>query len=214
MDDWVPPAEFDEYRVLRLLGSGAMGRVYLVHDSLLDRPVAVKFIGSGEPDRRDRRRFLVEARAIARLQHPNVVAIHRVGVVEDRPYLVTELVRGASLRELARPVPWRRALHIGRGLARGLAAAHCEGVLHRDVKPANVMVAPGDEVKLLDFGLAKLSDGADEAARVVVGTLRYMAPEVRRGEPATGRSDVYSLGAVLHELCDGGAIDPALRAVV
>src|SRR5438105_886674 len=134
---WVPPSEFEEYRLVRPLGAGTMGEVWLAHDLLLDRPVAIKFVAS-EPDAATRERFFVEARAIARLSHPNVVAVHRVGIAGDRPYLVSELVRGRPLSQLPRPMPWEEALRIGVGLARGLAAAHHRGVLHRDIKPGNV----------------------------------------------------------------------------
>jgi formylglycine-generating enzyme required for sulfatase activity len=199
-----------------------MGQVYLAEDTLLERPVALKLIASVRPDEAARQRFHAEARAIARLSHPNVVAVHRVGEVDGRPYLVTELVRGQTLAELPRPIARETLSRIGLGLARGLAAAHRQGVLHRDLKPANVMVAEDGEVKLLDFGLAKLLDrpvredaapGLPRApassdltgAGGMLGTPLYMAPECLRGEPATQRSDLYSLGAVLYELCAGVA---------
>jgi eukaryotic-like serine/threonine-protein kinase len=264
MLDWTPPAEFDGYRLIRLLGCGAMGEVHLALDTLLDRHVAIKFILQTEEDPNARARFLVEARAIARLQHPNVVAVYRVGEVLGWPYLVYEFVRGVGLDELPAPVPWEQALSIGMGIARGLATAHQRGVLHRDIKPANVILSQDGEVKLLDFGLAKLlqvlqphpgaetavEDGGprpderapiaggdpltaasgpaastqvlalaaagapDDAAATlpgphltrageIMGTPLYMAPEVWLGEPATSRSDVYSLGALLYALCSG-----------
>ena len=153
-DSWDPPQEFDEYRLVRLLGKGTMGQVYLAHDRVLDRPVAIKFVTTLESDARER--FMVEARAAARIQHPNVMAMYRVGELDGRPYLITEYVRGQSLSELGLPLPWREALRLGVGLARGLAAAHRQGVLHRDIKLANAMVSDGGEVKLLDFSLAKL----------------------------------------------------------
>ncbi len=261
---WSPPAEFDEYRVVRLLGRGAMGQVYLAHDLLLDRPVALKFIDAEDPAARAR--FFEEARAIARLQHPNVVAIYRVAEVARHPYLVAEFVRGRTLDQLERPVPWRQVLDLALDLTRGLAAAHRGGVLHRDVKPANAMLADEGRAKLLDFGLARISDGgldeepavepprerssdrgharahlaaidATRSARPAdavgaafdpdaptagsritsdgdacgspeplgAGTPLYMAPEVWRGEPATRRSDLYSLGILLYELLAGTA---------
>ncbi len=222
-----PPAlvELDEYHLLRPLGWGAMGSVYLAHDTVLDRQVAIKWIARIQPDKSIRSRFLIEARAIARLQHQNVASIYRVGQINGQPYLVYEYVRGESLDRLSKPVPWERVLQLASGLARGLEAAHRRGVLHRDIKPANAILAEDGEVKLLDFGLAKLLplDGAipPPTSRHFapaetfatppahlhdsgpLGTPYYMAPEVWRGEPATPQADLYSLGALLYELCAG-----------
>ncbi|HYO68277.1 MAG TPA: serine/threonine-protein kinase, partial [Archangium sp.] len=238
VDGWTPPEAFDEYRLVRLIGHGATGCVYLAHDTLLDRPVAVKFVralGAGALAR-----FLVEARAAARVQHPHVVTLYRVGQLENHPYLISEFVRGTSLDRLPRPMPWERVLALGRDLARGLGAAHRRGVLHRDIKPANALLTETGEVKLLDFGLAKLLDAdaprdedtppdvlpapppalpeldADSVAGsldgvdlpslpagMLVGTPYYMSPEAWAGEELTARSDVYSLGLVLYELCAG-----------
>src|SRR5689334_3500436 len=147
---WSPPESFEEYRLVQPLGSGAMGQVYLAHDSLLDRPVAVKFPRAAT-DRETRDRFISEARAIARLQHPNVVAVYRVAEVASHPYLVSEYVRGKTLDRLERPMPWRKVHAIAVDLARGLSAAHRCGVLHRDVKPANAMITDDGQAKLLDF---------------------------------------------------------------
>ena len=224
-----------------------MGQVYVGHDTLLDRPVAIKFIASVDPGRVERERFLVEARAIARLQHPNVVAIYRVGEIDGRPYLVYELVRGQSLDRIPVPLDWQLMLKLGIRLSRGLAAAHRRNVLHRDIKAANAVLAADGEVKLLDFGLAKLLDGvaridwlamadvapprasspspdqtpvlepADDisiarsrpsaleltAPGAPMGTPVYMAPEIWKGDRATMRSDVYSMGVLLYYLCVG-----------
>jgi eukaryotic-like serine/threonine-protein kinase len=236
--DWVPPQEFDGYRLINPLGRGGMGQVYLGKDLLLERAVAIKFIATREPDDLVRRQFVVEGRAIARLSHPNVVAVHRVSEVEGHPYLVYEYVRGRSLDAIERPMPWEKALQIGIGLARGLAAAHRQGVLHRDIKPANAVLAEDGNVKLLDFGLAEVgavtaerhreshpsshpwvglvpqrsgdTESTEEFVTVrafpgqrLAGTPRYMAPEVLAGEPASRRSDLYSVGVLLFELCAG-----------
>jgi len=171
---WVPPAELDGFRVVRQLGRGGMGTVYLGHDDVLERPVALKFLAAADPNMPARDRFLIEARAIARLQHPNVVGIYRVGEVLGRPYLAYELITGQSLDQLPKPVPWTRALELVLGVARGLSAAHRRDVLHRDIKPANVMLSDTGEIKLLDFGLAKLLDGSvrpDEEAVVGAATI-------------------------------------------
>lgn len=224
------PVQIGALHLIRTLGQGSMGCVYLYQDVQLDRPVAVKFLGATGATAEARARFLVEARALARLNHPNIVTLHHIGELGDAPYLVSEFVRGSSLAELPRPLSGARVLDIGLALASGLAAAHRQGVVHRDLKPSNVMLSESAEVKLLDFGLAKLLDGlaqlgpAPHSVTVVpdqtsgstlpqsltltstgasVGTPLYMAPEIWRGEPATPRSDVYSVGALLYELCSG-----------
>ena len=155
--EWTPPREFDEYRLLKRLGHGAMGQVWLGRDTFLERAVAIKFIGFAVDSAEVRDRFLTEARAAARVQHPNVVAVHRVGMALGHPYTVTELLEGKALDALELPLPSDRVLDLGLQLARGLAAAHRRGVLHRDLKPANVFLTDTGEVKILDFGLAKLS---------------------------------------------------------
>jgi hypothetical protein len=166
---------------------------------MLARPVAIKFVA--DLDAAARQRFLLEARAIAQIQHPNVVGIYRVAALGSRPYLVTELVRGAPLTKLARPVTWQTALDIAIGVARGLAAAHRRNVVHCDLKPSNVMLDPDGVAKIIDFGLARIAGSASRGAPV--GTPDYMAPEVWRGEAPSRRSDVYSLGAVVFELLTG-----------
>jgi eukaryotic-like serine/threonine-protein kinase len=173
--------------------------VYLAEDAMLARPVAIKFVAN--LDAAARQRFLLEARAIAQIQHPNVVGIYRVAALGSRPYLVTELVRGAPLAKLPRPVTWQTALDIAIGIARGLAAAHRRNIVHCDLKPSNVMLDPDGVAKIIDFGLARIADGANRGAPV--GTPDYMAPEVWRGEAPSRRSDVYSLGAVVFELLTG-----------
>jgi formylglycine-generating enzyme required for sulfatase activity len=211
---WKPPAEFDEFRLGRMLGRGAMGVVYLAQDTSLGRAVAVKFIASRQPRLLDRTYFETEARAIARLHHPNVVTVFRAGTADGHPYIVSEYVAGRSLAELPLPLPWRRALTLGLGLAQGLAAAHRQGVLHRDIKPSNALVTDGGEVKLLDFGLAERFDPSaalqSSIAPRLAGTPRYMAPELFHGTPATPQSDLYALGLTLYELCTGSLPPRAL----
>jgi eukaryotic-like serine/threonine-protein kinase len=201
-----PPAEFDDYVVLQQLGSGTMGMVFLAEDTVLARHVAVKFIAGVEPDLAARQRFLAEARAAARIQHPNVASIYRVGELGHHPYIITEFVRGKSLADMPKPLPWTEVLTIGLDLARGLAAAHRKGVVHCDIKSANVMITDEGTAKLVDFGMATLvqeGSGGDESSTSISGTPDFMAPEVWAGKAPTRRCDVYSVGAVLFELCAG-----------
>jgi len=150
--------KFDGYQILRHIGGGGMGEVFHARDELLHREVAIKFISGHGSNETAQKRFMVEARAIARLQHPNVVTIYRVGEVDGRPYLVSELVRGVPLNDLPTPVSSKLALEVALDLTSGLAAAHRRGVVHRDIKPANAILSDEGVVKLLDFGIAKLLD--------------------------------------------------------
>ncbi|MCA9657316.1 MAG: serine/threonine-protein kinase PknK, partial [Myxococcales bacterium] len=186
VEDWSPPEEFDEYRLVRPLGRGSMGQVFLAQDRVLDRPVAIKFISSLHASSTERERFLVEARAAARLHHPNIMAIYRVGELEGNPYLVCEYIHGKSLSELELPLSWQQAHKLAIGLARGLANAHRHGVLHRDVKLANVMVDDLGDVKILDFSLAKLirDQGKGKGKKRRKGKLRRV--QQKGSFPATG----------------------------
>ena len=196
-----PPAEFDDYAIVKSLGRGQMGQVYLAEDAVLARSVAIKFIAT-DPDPEARARFLMEARAAARIQHPNVVSIYRVGELGDRPYIVSELIRGKVLAEYPRPMPWAEVIAIAIELARGLAAAHRRGVVHCDLKPANAMVTEDGVAKLVDFGLARVGEeAADDDS--LIGTPDYMAPCLWEGRAASRRSDVYAFGAMLFELIAG-----------
>ena len=194
---WTLPEQFDEYRIVRMLGRGSMGVVFLGHDLVLDRPVAIKFLNVVDASPRARERFLTEARAAARIQHPNVMAVHRVGELEGRLYIIGEYIRGQSLSELKRPVPWQELLKLGVGLARGLACAHRMGVLHRDIKLANAMRTETGEVKLLDFSLAKLLEAAS------VAEVSQVSPKVPTELDATIDPDSHSLPRV--------TIDPGVK---
>jgi len=206
-DAWRPPESFGEFRRERCLGRGGMGVVYLAYDISLDRRVAIKFIASKDPSPSLLVSFESEARALAQLQHPNVVTVFRGGQVDGRPYIVSEYVEGTSLAELRPPLPWRKVLAIGIDLARGLAAAHRKGILHRDIKPSNAIITDDGSVKLFDFGLAEPIAGStapwSSGTWLRGGTRRYMAPELHGGGPATPESDLYALGLVLHELSTG-----------
>jgi eukaryotic-like serine/threonine-protein kinase len=163
-EPWSPPTHFDGFELRGLLGQGGMGRVYLAYEATLDRLVAVKFILGRGQSQSARERFLFEARAVARLVHANVVAVHRIGEVAGEPYIAYEHVAGRNLTEFARPAAWPEVLRVGLGVARALAAVHSKGVLHRDVKPANILESESGELKLVDFGLAKLHATESAAA--------------------------------------------------
>jgi len=210
-----PSTRLGPYEILSPIGAGGMGEVYKARDTRLDRDVAVKVIHphlAADPQRFAR--FEQEARAAARLDHPNILVVHDIGTHDGSPYLVTELLEGESLRaKLGGPLPPRTAVDYLVQAARGLAAAHAHGIVHRDVKPENLFVTKDGRIKLLDFGIAKLRPSAapdtespTEAATqpgLVVGTVAYMAPEQIRGEPVDARADVFSLGIVFHEMLAG-----------
>ncbi|WP_084337149.1 WD40 repeat domain-containing serine/threonine protein kinase [Actinomadura oligospora] len=200
------------YRILGLIGRGGMGTVWRAHDAELDREVAVKELrlpeGVDDEGRREwYARTAREARAAARLHHPGIVTVHdRVLDPDGRPWIIMELVRGRSLADLVRaegPLPARRVAAIGGQMLDALSAAHAHGIVHRDVKPANVLLS-GDRAVLTDFGIAALAGDVDVTRTgAMLGTPGYMAPEQIRGEPATPASDLWSLGATLYAVVEG-----------
>ena len=206
------------YEIQSPLGAGGMGEVYRAKDTRLGREVALKILPGSfatEPDRL--RRFEQEARAVAALNHPNILAIHDIGQHDGSPFLVSELLEGESLRAVLDrgTQPQRKTIEYGVQIAHGLAAAHEKGIVHRDLKPENIFVTKDGRIKILDFGLAKLAQKAgaqpDEltltsahtAVGVVMGTASYMAPEQVRGEAADPRTDIFAFGAVLYEMLAG-----------
>ena len=205
------------YRIIGAIGAGGMGEVYRASDTKLGRDVALKVLSrdmAGDSDRIAR--FRREARAIAALNHPNIVTIYSVEDADDIPFLTMELVEGQSLDRLIPDdgMPMDRLLAIGTAVAEALAAAHAKGIVHRDLKPANVMVTDDDRVKVLDFGLAKDTrpSGPDDltvtyAVRtemgVVMGTPAYMSPEQTSGRTLDRRTDLFSLGVLLYEMASG-----------
>jgi TolB-like protein len=195
------------YRVDARLGAGGMGTVYRGFDLLLERPVALKFLHAhGAADEDARRRLLMEARAAAALDHPNICTVYETGDIgTGTPFLAMAYCEGSSLKDrIARGrLAVREALVIAIQMARGLAAAHARGMVHRDVKPANVIIGDDGLVKLVDFGLARVRDATLSATGAIRGTVAYMAPELLRGQPAQARSDLWSLGIVLHEMLTG-----------
>ncbi len=209
-------ARLGPYEILAPLGAGGMGEVYRARDARLERDVALKVLPADAAADSDRRhRFEREARAVAALDHPHVLAIHDVGTDGDVAYVVFELVEGETLRRrLVRgALPPRKAVEYGIQLCRGLAAAHARGILHRDLKPENVILTRDGSLKILDFGLAKLAlgpEGGEGTALttetrpgILMGTVGYLAPEQAWGQAADARSDVFAVGVVLYEMLAG-----------
>jgi Tol biopolymer transport system component len=213
-----PGTKLGPYEVLAPLGAGGMGEVYRARDARLSRDVAIKVLPPGFSSDSERlRRFEQEAKATGSLNHPNILAVHDTGAHDGSPYVVSELLEGQTLRERAAggALPVRKAVEIGAQIARGLAAAHDKGIVHRDLKPENVFVTSDGQVKILDFGLAKLTqpESGDRSqtpteargtdAGTVLGTVGYMSPEQVRGATVDHRSDIFSFGTILYELLSG-----------
>ncbi len=206
------PQRIGGYRILGLLGAGAMGRVYLAHDDTLDRNVAIKVMNRRRArDPRARQRFLREGRTAAAIDHPHVLMVHAVGEDDGLPYIVMQLLQGRTLgdkRNEAGSLPVGEVLRIGREIAEGLAAAHARGLVHRDVKPDNIFLdGPLETVRIIDFGLAG-SDGREADARLTVegaliGTPAYMPPERLDDREPDAQSDLFGLGVMLYELLAG-----------
>ena len=201
----------DHFEILSLLGAGGMGEVYRARDQQLKRDVAIKLLPAGLCFNRERQqRFEQEARAAAALNHPNILGIYQLGWHESQPYIVAELLEGQTLREALKhgALPLPKVIDYGLQIAHGLTVAHDKGIIHRDLKPENIFITKTGQLKILDFGLAKLRPGADEETRtrqdtdagVIVGTLAYMSPEQVRGQTVDQRSDMFSLGAILYEI--------------
>ena len=197
------PATIGRYQVQRLIGRGGMGEVFLAHDPVLDREVAVKLITGDLDTTRSQERLVREARAAGRLRHPNIVTIFDAGEHDGRPFIAMEFVRGETLGSLIRrqaPLPLPRRLELIEGACGGLAHAHRSGVVHFDIKPDNLMLDESGTVKVLDFGIARVLQSGLLVTRQLGGTLRYMSPEQIDGQPLDHRSDVFSLGCALFEM--------------
>ena len=203
------PTDLGRYRLDRALGSGGMAIVYLAHDRELDRVVAVKRLADNlAHDRSFRDRFLREAQLAAPLSHPNVVRVYDFGHDPDgRPFIVMEYVEGGSLAEaLARDgaLSPARVVAVARDCCAGLAYAHAAGLVHRDLKPQNLLLDPDCRVKIADFGIARTLDGTSlTLTGSVLGTAGYLAPEQAGGEQVTAAADIYGLGVTLHQLVTG-----------
>ena len=214
-----PGTRLGPYEILSPLGAGGMGEVYRARDTRLERDVADQGAAGAARGRPEGAlaRFEREARAVAALSHPNILAIHDFGEERGVRYAVTELLEGQTLRErlVRERLAWRKAAEIGAAIAEGLSAAHARGIVHRDLKPENIFLTSAGQVKILDFGLARTdavpleqltsapTASAATEAGTVLGTLGYMSPEQVRGETADARSDIFSFGCVLYEMLAG-----------
>jgi hypothetical protein len=212
-----PGSRLGRYEILQPLGAGGMGEVYRARDTRLDRDVAIKILPESvarDPERLAR--FDREAKAVAALSHPNILALHDAGTEDGTTFAVMELLDGETLRDrlASGPLPVRRAVDTAVQVARGLAAAHAKGLVHRDLKPENVFLVADGQVKILDFGLAKTADPGDSTATTthapamtdpgtVLGTVGYMAPEQVRGHAVDARTDLFALGSVFYEMLTG-----------
>ena len=211
------------YKIVQMLGQGGMGVVYKAQDTHLDRFVAIKVLPADKVEDPERKlRFVQEAKAASALNHPNIVVVHDIAAADGVDYIAMEYVPGRTLHQLlnGKPLPLRETLSIAIQVADALARAHQAGIIHRDLKPANIMVDERGQVKLLDFGLAKLSDSASDGSSTktvadrltsegaVMGTAAYMSPEQAEGKRLDARSDIFSFGLVLYEMITG---QPAFR---
>lgn len=205
----LPSTHLGRYRLLRELGRGAMGVVYLAEDESLQRQVAIKTLllpGDEQERSAHEARFLQEAKAAGGLNHPNVITIHDLGREGDSLYIAMELLEGTELRDRMAQgmLPLDEALDIAGQVASGLAAAHARGVVHRDVKPGNIIVLPGGRAKIMDFGIARMqSSGVRTQSGTMMGSPKYMSPEQVGGHPVDHRSDIFSLGSMLYEMVTG-----------
>jgi len=206
--------EISHYKIIKLLGTGGMGEVYLAEDTKLRRKVALKLLPSEfATDNERKRRFEKEARAVSALNHPNIITIYEIEEATNISFMATEFVDGHTLRHLIaeKPLSWREAVNIALQISGALESAHSVGIIHRDIKPANIMVREDGIVKVLDFGLAKLTapDSGDfdtrdlTAPNRVMGTINYMSPEQALGERIDTRTDIFSFGVVLYEMLTG-----------
>ncbi len=200
-------ALIDSYELIRALGRGGMGEVYLAYDRILDRKIALKFI-SGDIDKKTLERFISEAKALAKLNHKNIVSIYAIGSFEEKPYFAMEFVSGWTLASVIARGIFGIFEHIKffQQLVDGMSQAHKVGIIHRDLKPANILIAKDMQVKIIDFGISKIYSSTEQdrtSPGAMIGTISYMSPEVVLGQPATPQSDIYGLGVILFEMLTG-----------
>lgn len=207
MDQYIGKMLDNRYEILELIGSGGMANVYKAKCHRLNRLVAVKILKSDLADSADfRRRFRDESQAIAQLSHANIVSVYDVSRSDDAEYIVMELIEGITLKQYMErrgQMDWRESLHFITQIMRGLSHAHSRGIIHRDIKPQNIMVLRDGSVKVADFGIACLANAGQTLTQEALGSVHYISPEQARGERTDARSDIYSAGVVLYEMLTG-----------
>lgn len=207
MDPYIGKMLDNRYEILELIGRGGMANVYKAKCHRLDRLVAVKILHSDLAQNADfRRRFMDESRAVAQLSHPNIVSVYDVSCSDDIDYIVMELIDGVTLKQYMErrgQMDWREALHFITKIMRGLSHAHSRGVIHRDIKPQNIMILRDGSVRVADFGIACLADQGQTLTQETLGSVHYISPEQARGDRVDARSDIYSAGVVLYEMLTG-----------
>ena len=207
MDQYIGKMLDDRYEILELIGSGGMANVYKARCHRLNRLVAIKILKSDLADNADfRRRFHDESQAVAQLSHANIVSVYDVSTNPDREYIVMELIDGITLKQYMERrgrMDWRESLHFNTQIMRGLSHAHSRGIIHRDIKPQNIMVLRDGSVKVADFGIACLANQGQTLTQEALGSVHYISPEQARGDRIDARSDIYSAGVVLYEMLTG-----------
>ena len=207
MDKYLGTTLDDRYEIQEIIGSGGMAVVYKATDNRLHRSVAVKILRDElAADEEFRRRFQTEAQAVAMLSHPNIVSVYDVSHSESVEYIVMELIEGVTLMQYMQKkgaLGWKEALHFSVQISKALEHAHSKGIVHRDIKPQNIMIIRDGSIKVADFGIAALESTQEQRSSQTVGSVHYIAPEQARGEQPDTRSDIYSLGVVMYEMLTG-----------
>ena len=207
MDQYIGRLLDDRYEILEIIGTGGMAVVYKARDHRLNRLVAVKILKDEfARDEEFRRRFRAEGEAVAMLSHPNIVQVYDVSASDSANYIVMELIDGISLKQYMEKkgvLNWKETLHFAMQIAKGLEHAHSRGIIHRDIKPHNVMVLKNGSVKVMDFGIARVMSKSNTLTKEALGSVHYISPEQAKGGHTDNRSDIYSLAVVMYEMMTG-----------
>ncbi len=214
MDNYIGRLLDNRYEILEMIGSGGMAVVYKARCNRLNRLVAIKILKEElSKDEEFRRRFHAESQAVAMMSHPNIVSVYDVSHSENVDYIVMELIDGITLKqymEQKQVLNWREALHFATQIAKALEHAHTRGIIHRDIKPHNIMVLKDGSVKVADFGIAQMASAQSTLTREALGSVHYISPEQAKGAHVDARTDLYSLGVVMYEMLTGR---PPLTAI-